>query len=128
MKKNIKRFDIYRNLHKKGFSVRDRKTGKVITVLENILAIDCDFVVQPKGRAKVLREKKKCVHAFIRCNDYQEVLNKSKFLSHLSGSTQVYYNPYKGDKFCLRTEDGQEVPVESAKAVFLSGSGGILVS
>ena len=128
MKKISKRYDVYRNLHKKGFSVRDRKTGKVITVLESLLVQDCDFVVHPRGRAKVLEEKKKCVHAFIRCNDFQEVSNKSKFLSHLSSTTQVYYNPYKGDKFCLRTEDGQEHPVESAKAVFLSGTCGILLS
>ena len=61
--------EIYRNLHKKCFSVRQR--GRVVGHLmddptEHVLLKDVKFAVQPAGRRKVLREKRKNVHAFVR--------------------------------------------------------------
>ena len=56
--------EIYFNLHKRVFSVRHK--GRVIEHVESAIIRRPKFVVQAAGRAKVLREKKKNVHAFVR--------------------------------------------------------------
>ena len=58
--------DVYKNLHKDIWSVRNRKTGRVITHKKLVHVRDASFVVQPAGRNKVLAEKRKNVHAFVR--------------------------------------------------------------
>ena len=59
--------EIYRNLHKNCYSVRQK--GKVVAYLnytDELMLKDVKFAVQPAGRAKVRRERKKNVHAFVR--------------------------------------------------------------
>jgi len=56
--------EIYFNLHKRVFSVRHK--GRVIEHVKSAIVRRPKFVVQAAGRAKVLREKKKNVHAFVR--------------------------------------------------------------
>ena len=56
-----KRVYIYFNLHKKVYSVR--QSGKVVEHTKHIILKDCRFLVSQAGREKVLREKKKNVHA-----------------------------------------------------------------
>ena len=61
------KIEVYRNLHRDCFSVRHK--GKVVGYLhdnEQLALTNVKFVVQPAGRAKVLRENKKNVHAFVR--------------------------------------------------------------
>ena len=58
------KIEVYWNLHKEMFSVRHK--GKVIAHVACINVKDAKFVVQKAGRERVLREKKKNVHAFIR--------------------------------------------------------------
>ena len=58
--------DVYRNLHKKCWSIRSVATGRVVAHKSDATVANAKFIVQPAGRAKVLREKKKNVHAFIR--------------------------------------------------------------
>jgi hypothetical protein len=88
----------------------DRK-GRVVTHAEKVLLKDATFAVQPAGNAKVRREKKKNVHAFVR----------GEWLSALSQSAarrSVMYNPYKFETFVFA--DNQE-PVFAAKSVALLG-------
>ena len=56
--------EVYRNLHQKCWSVRDCKTGKVVDHVQKIHLEDAELVVRPAGRAKVLREQRKNVHAY----------------------------------------------------------------
>ena len=56
--------EIYYNLHKNVFSVRHK--GRVIQHTSMAVIKDAEYVVRPAGRAKVLREGKKNVHAFVR--------------------------------------------------------------
>ena len=59
--------EIYRNLHKKCFSIR--KNGKVVDYLyadQELHLVDVKFRVQPAGRERVRREKKKNVHAYVK--------------------------------------------------------------
>ena len=59
--------EVYRNLHKKCFSVRHK--GKVIDYVkddEELHLTDVKFRVQPAGCARVRREKRKNVHAYVK--------------------------------------------------------------
>ena len=95
-----KKVDVYRNLHKRCFSVRH--DGIVIDHLldaESILLGKVKFVVQPAGRAKVLREKRKNVHAFVR-GEYALAIDRVGLNWNTAPyDKEVTYNPYKGDTF-----------------------------
>jgi hypothetical protein len=96
--------EVYFNLHKKLFSVRDCKTGRVVDRVCNIWIENPEFVVRKAGREKVLREKKKNVHAFVRGKWIQNLLveDASKILDHREHSQEVTYNPYKYDSFVTK--------------------------
>ena len=96
--------DVYRNLHKNVWSVRNRATGRVRQYADKLVVRNAKFVVQPAGRAKVLREQRKNVHAFVRGTygtPHFHGLNRDRY------SIEVSYNPYKAGSF-LDT-DGNEV-------------------
>ena len=89
--------EVYRNLHKKCWSVR--QGGKVKVHTSYICLQAADFVVQPAGREKVLREKKKNVHAFVR-----GYLISAQTLNRMNKDIEwtmdaVTYNPYKHPHF-----------------------------
>lgn len=93
------KIEVYRNLSKDCFSVRYR--GKVTQHTNTIVLANAHFVVQPAGRERVLKEKRKNVHAFVRgytvpFNDEQiEIwLRSPEFLVR-----EVTYNPYAADHF-----------------------------
>mgnify|MGYP003630722730 len=107
------KIEVYRNLHKKCFSVRHK--GKVVGYLqdsEQLSLTNVKFVVQPAGRAKVLRENKKNVHAFVRgeytgfINNLIEEMYFGPF--HDLDFSSVSYNPYKSDKFIVES-DGKPI-------------------
>ena len=90
------RVEIYRNLHNNTFSVR--RDGIVVRHIDNfdtLLLTNAKFAVQPAGRAKVLSERKKNVHAFIR-----GFVDKDGWKDDLPPKTyEVYYNPYASASF-----------------------------
>jgi hypothetical protein len=106
------KIEVYRNLHKKCFSIRHK--GKVVGYLqdsEQLALTNVKFVVQPAGRAKVLREKKKNVHAFVRgeftgfINNLIEEMHFKPFDDlDFSNHLIVSYNPYKSDKFQVKMD------------------------
>jgi len=104
------RVEVYFNLHKKTFSVRNCKTGLVIAHTDNIWVEDPVFVVRKAGREKVLRERKKNVHAFVRGTWMQDLLvaDASMILDHRECSEEVTYNPYKYDSFVTK-HDGKAI-------------------
>lgn len=81
---------VYFNLHKKLFSVRDQLTGLVVDHTNHITLRDVVFKVSEAGRLRVLREKRKNVHAGILgyVTDNDETLTE-----------RAFYNPYKYDSF-----------------------------
>lgn len=104
--------EVYFNLHKRLFSVRSK--GRVIEHTRHIAIKGAKFVVQPAGRAKVLREKKKNVHAFVRgSRDRDDVLVPSP--------VHAYYNPYEGDKFT--DERGNPVTDAEVAVLYLDHTG-----
>lgn len=91
----MERVEVYFNLHKKVWSVRSCKTGKVIKHAPFVQIANPTFVVRPAGREKVRKEKRKNVHAFVR-----GLLVPSSTMHFRTGERiQVTYNPYKHDTF-----------------------------
>ena len=79
----------YYNLHKHCISVQHK--GKVIDHTYYIVLENVKFIVQPAGRRRVLREKRKNVHAFVE----GDVIEKA------AGDDwkRVSYSPYADDHF-----------------------------
>jgi len=91
--------EVYRNLHKKCWSVR--QGGKVKVHTSYICLQDVNFVVQPAGREKVLREQKKNVHAFVKgyLISHKTINDGWRGLSIAWTMDVVTYNPYKHPYF-----------------------------
>lgn len=115
------RYEVYWNLHKGAFSLRslsgDSK-GKVVARKNFFRMKDVKFAVQPAGRERVLRERSKNVHAFVRgsqpdvADDWDDSLLNSMTLS--DEWVRVTYNPYKYESFVIA---GTEKPIYSASEV-----------
>lgn len=90
-----KRVEVYWNLHKDLFSVRNMQTGRVMMHTHFVRLQDAKFVVRPSGRLRVLREKRKNVHAFVRGYLDTYDLDWSVF----GPERKATYNPYKYDSF-----------------------------
>jgi hypothetical protein len=84
---------VYFNLHKKLLSVQTKVNGswKVIKHVFNINLTDVKFKVSEGGRQRVLREKRKNVHAFIEGVEVDQPIDQR--------AQNVTYNPYKYEKF-----------------------------
>jgi len=90
--------DIYRNLHKMCWSVRQKGLVKLyIDYAQAFVVRDVRFVVSNKGRQRVLREKRKNVHAVARGILHRGVADKLP----LQGLRRVTYNPYASANFYL---------------------------
>ena len=89
------RVEVYFNLHKYVWSVRQCSTGRVILHTDKVHIRDPQFVVRKSGRERVLREGKKNVHAFVR----GEITYFDDFDPDYLDYTLVSYNPYKHDTF-----------------------------
>jgi hypothetical protein len=95
------RVEVYWNLHKDCFSVRALSgpdKGRVVAHTRHIDLGDVTFVVQPAGRARVLAEGRKNVHAFARGT----VTASRDGLP--TSYTEVVYNPYATDAFVARDD------------------------
>lgn len=92
------RVEVYRNLHTGKMSVRECG-GRVLTHEDEVFINDPLFVVQPAGRAKVLREQRKNVHAFVRGELKGFSIGTLVGFDDYEDWNQATYNPYKGPTF-----------------------------
>ena len=109
--------DVYWNLHKQTFSIRSRERedyGRVIRHADHVHSRNPTAVVSKAGRERVLREKKKNVHAVIR-GELAEAGERLLMEGLISRTTSCpwhkryewQYNPYMHDQFvCRQTEHG----------------------
>lgn len=113
--------EIYFNLHKKLFSIRDPKTKLVLAHGNNIVLKDPIFVVNEKERQKVIRDKRKNVHAFVK-GEFIGLSENESFIK------EIYYNPYEVSQFMV--EDLTASVFKFEKVLFSNkkvyGSGGIV--
>lgn len=91
--------DLYWNLHRDVFSVRSRRRedyGRVIAHVDSFRLENSFFVVNEAGRQRVLQEKRKNVHAFVRglwLDDGNVFVGRRE---------QVTYNPYFASYFTIK--------------------------
>ena len=111
---------VYRNLHKSCLSVRSVKTGRVIAHVDSIVLENCNFKVSKSGRARVLREKRKNVHAGVEGTWVQGA--KVPDTSQLK---RVIYDPYKFESFVLESNHN---PVFVSDRAFVTIEGAYVVN
>ena len=119
--------DVYRNLHKGCYSIRNRATGLVVphdewcdgTHTNSVVVYDAKFVVNKGGRERVKREGVKNVHAFVRGRWTPGKL-RFDWRSGRGNPEAVSYNPYKAAAFYSKV-DGRLV--YGAERVTLSPNG-----
>ena len=102
------RVEVYYNLHKKVFSIRSCKTGRVVEHATNVCIDNAEFVVRQSGREQVLREQRKNVHAFVR-GDWVKA-------TKVTPNKIATYNPYKYDSFVNAVT---EEPLHKTQSVHL---------
>jgi hypothetical protein len=92
--------------------------GRVVLHAHDVLVNDAILVVQEAGRQRVIREKRKNVHAFVRGTLIGYVpMGKHEGVGYLGtgkDKVQVSYNPFAGPSF-TRKDTGE--PVHSAEQV-----------
>ena len=105
------RVEVYFNLHKKTFSVRSCKTGRVLLHTDEVHIENPEFVVHQSGRNRVLSEGRKNVHAFVR--------GDAAFFRYTNRPTldTLTYNPYKYVSF---VDKKTEEPVYKASRAWLT--------
>ena len=118
------KYQVYRNLHTGLFSIREKRSGLVVAhayevVLENVV-----FTVHQSGRARVLKERSKNVHAWVEGDVVMFVGRSYKDRQITTCPSEVRedrkgtftYNPYKYESFV----DSNLQPLYNARRVRLS--------
>ena len=109
------RVQVYYNLHKKCLSIRYK--GKVIEHAREVTLTDARFHVQPAGRERVLREKKKNVHAYV-SGKLKESFWFTQAPAYVwTAKQRITYNPYKHKSF---VDKKTLKPITSAQVVHIS--------
>ena len=94
---------VYWNLHKLMWSIRNAKTGKVVSHSDYVLLESAAFRVSNAGRERVIREQRKNVHAWVQGKLVAEgpmstATDRSSVLPYRE-TKEVTYNPYKYKSF-----------------------------
>lgn len=111
------RIEVYKNLHKNCFSVRQQ--GKVIGHTNSLCIEKCIFHVSTKGRERVISSNQKNVHAtikgyYIEFGDIDETsLCKIK----------LDYNPYINSSFVFNSINSDSSPIHEAVYCVFTTSG-----
>ena len=105
------RVRVYYNLHKKCLSVMDKKTRLVVGHADFISLDNVKFIVSAAGLARVRRERRKGVIAFVE-GDY--IFGRGKKVIDNPEWVRVYFNPYKVDQFMMG-----ESPIYEAGQVYI---------
>lgn len=118
------RVEVYRNLKFKDrivYSIRDKKTGLVLGHATTLLLTNnCYFVVNQKGREKVVSTKKRFVHAWIEGSFGIVHVGDDKIFSD---GIRVRYNPYLNNTFVKVYEEGETGHMLSANVVWMDEDG-----
>jgi thiamine kinase-like enzyme len=110
--------EVYRNLHKHCWSIRDKRTKKVIRHLQEVTLEGAIFVVREAGRKRVLKEKRKNVHAWV-----TGTLVSNRAVRARKGR-EITYNPYLYNSFVLSKSKAK---VKSSPLVKLTKDGRVFI-
>jgi hypothetical protein len=113
---------VYFNLHRKCFSIKaleGKNKGRVIAHRDDVLLFDATFKVSEAGRQRVLRERKKNVHAGV-VGQWDETGTDLITIDRVTTiGTAITYNPYKYNTFVHLYG---EHPIETGRLVALTVS------
>ena len=101
---------VYRNLNKKCLSIK--QNGIIVAHADSVTLKSCTFIVNEGGRQRVLTERQKNVHAYIKgflTEDRGEQLTK-----------EIYYNPYITNTFVFRDTNN---PTSTANLIRVNTKG-----
>ena len=120
--------EVYRNLHypNRTWSVKSGRTKRVIARRELVLIKDATLVVRESGRQRVIKEKRKNVHAavvgtWVRDKEtIAQILISAEILKKQNQMKHVTYDPYKHPLFI---ETATLLPVVVADWVLLDSEG-----
>ena len=120
---------IYFNLHRKCFSVKaleGAKKGRVVAHVNDAVVYNPTFKVSEAGRQRVLRERKKNVHAGVVGQWFEGEFNAKRCaeLMEYTGRA-VTYNPYRFDSFVYKNT---ETPINDQPRVAALHSDGVKAS
>ena len=107
------RVDVYKNLHLSAgrgpvYSVRDVGSGRVVAHSGCVVLRDAEFRVSEAGRQRVLRERRKNVHAVVRGTLHTGPAPSDDLMASAS------YNPYTAGYFFDRATGGELAAAEWA--------------
>jgi hypothetical protein len=115
------RIEVYWNLHLRCYSVRALEgadKGRVIAHAGALALRDVTFRVGEAGRQRVLRERRKNVHAFVRGVVIPFKADPTRYDSRRP--LDVGYNPYKTGHFHVIGHESQ--PIVGALEIFLDAT------
>lgn len=99
---------VYWNIHRKQWSVQRKgpKGWRVALTTPALALAECSFSVSQAGRNRVLREKRKNVHAFV----VGKLLASGSSPSiEISGAQPVTYSPYRAGHFYLGNDTAKRI-------------------
>lgn len=114
---------VYWNLHRDLYSVKNTRTGRIHEHAAFIIIKNATFAVSQAGRARVLRERRKNVHAGVRGQLYGSCGARWHRLmaASLRGWTRVTYNPYKYDSFVRAHDERPVIGADEVRMVIKDG-------
>jgi hypothetical protein len=125
---------VYRNLNNGKMSIQCCASGHILGHCAEAYLLDVAFVVRESGRQRVLKERRKNVHAFatgtlIWATEFTGYRGRT-IVGLREGAVlnsydyePVRYNPYEMSTFC--SLDGE--PIQQAQICLLSAQQGVLV-
>jgi hypothetical protein len=111
---------VYFNLHRKCFSIKaleGANKGRVVAHSDKVLVFDATFKVSEAGRQRVLRERKKNVHAGVVGHWIGSIDDELTIERIVYNGTPITYNPYKHNTFVHLYG---EHPIETGRLVALT--------
>lgn len=109
---------VYYNLHKKIWSIKALEgpnKGRVVQHASMVVLADCTFKVSQAGRRRVLKEKRKNVHAGV-VGTLVAVSGERAYFPYTK-SVPVTYNPYKYETFVYKAS---EKPISKCDRVLMT--------
>lgn len=115
---------VYKNLTNGLWSIKDLANGYVLGHAEHVVLVNCNFVVSEKGKERVVRERKKYVHAFVE-GEFESTSMSAINLKEIDYH-DVTYNPFKEGYFTLKSDRTKKL--ESAYIVALTSNDQVVSS
>lgn len=105
---------VYRNLNRSDrFSIQDKKSKLVLGHASTVRLASVKYVVGESGRQRVLRDRRRNVHAF--CEGY--IVSTGEDVPEGAGT--AYYNPYHTSLFI---DEASKQPIHESRIAHCQGS------